>query len=655
MAVPGETACTAVGAVGDPPSCPGGQLAIPGDEACHALADCGTGTWGAIPVDAATQYVDASYAGGGSDGSAARPWTTIGAAVGAAPSGGIVAIAAGSYREDVVISNTAVRLWGRCPAMTEIVASGGASGAAVEAGRAAPGTEIHWIALTGDGIGASVGAGGVVVDAAWVHDTTQFGVDAAGRLTMNGSLVERCGAAGIRVTKGEATADASVVRDTAPAPDGSEGVGIEARTGGSVSIRHSVLERNHDTQLGLDGADGVLDGCVVRDGLPKQSDMSNGVAVFADFDGHRPSVTVRASTLERNATVGIVVVGADLLVERSLIRDMKSRASDGTVGYAIDAYLYPDSPASQLPSVTVRASLVERARTLAIAQGSGTLSIVGSVVRDTLTQESDGLGGYAVQMTDDTTTHDGGTLSIRGSVIERYPLAGIEVGGARATVESTVVGGASAGGTGHGAEVTSDGPSRGSLTLTGCVVRDNYAIGLADLSGDLSLDRTTVSSTHPASALPGGYAIEVDLDPSQPSLARPTLAVQSSLLTDSVGVVTWVRGADVTLSNTCMRGSAPRPTDGALGDGLAAFGDAQVTASSVRIEQAARAGLSMFDAAQVTLSDATLACDTIPLDGEDQSAFTAGGPLACECDGAATTCQVLSSNLQPPAPIAPSK
>ena len=50
--------------------CPPGLMAVPGDTACRPLQTCGTGTWGDIPVDAATQYVDASYSGN-SDGTGA--------------------------------------------------------------------------------------------------------------------------------------------------------------------------------------------------------------------------------------------------------------------------------------------------------------------------------------------------------------------------------------------------------------------------------------------------------------------------------------------------------------------------------------------------------------------------------------------------------
>jgi len=101
--------------------CPKGLMAVPGDTTCREVAPCGMGSWGDIPTEASTQHVDGSYAVGDSDGTAAKPWTTIQAAVDAAAPGAIVAVAAGSYIEDVTVDAKPVRLWGRCPAQVEIV------------------------------------------------------------------------------------------------------------------------------------------------------------------------------------------------------------------------------------------------------------------------------------------------------------------------------------------------------------------------------------------------------------------------------------------------------------------------------------------------------------------------------------------------------
>jgi hypothetical protein len=47
--------------------CPSGTMVVPGEADCHEPAPCGTGTWGDIPVEPDTQYVDESYGGDDAD------------------------------------------------------------------------------------------------------------------------------------------------------------------------------------------------------------------------------------------------------------------------------------------------------------------------------------------------------------------------------------------------------------------------------------------------------------------------------------------------------------------------------------------------------------------------------------------------------------
>src|SRR5207237_614247 len=123
---------------------------------------------------------------GTSDGSAQRPFATIAAGVAAAPSGAIVAVAAGRYPESVAIQGKAIRLWGRCPKMVEI-ASTGAAAVTITASA----SELHTVALTGAGDGVSTaGANGVALDRLRIHDTTRMGVNAGGDFTLKGSLIE---------------------------------------------------------------------------------------------------------------------------------------------------------------------------------------------------------------------------------------------------------------------------------------------------------------------------------------------------------------------------------------------------------------------------------------------------------------------------------
>jgi hypothetical protein len=644
MAVPGDTECHAVGAPGDPPACPSGRMAIPGETSCRPVADCGSGKWGSIPVDGTTQYVDGSYTGGSSDGSASKPWTNILNGVKAAASGAIVAVAAGTYLESVSIGGKPIKLWGRCPDMVKIASS---TSAALAFAAGAEGSEVHRVALTGHGYGAWIQASGVLVDAVWVQGTAQYGVVANANASVQGSLVEGCGVMGIIANKSVQIAiDASVVRDTTPDATGSYGRGIDINQGDSVTVTRSLLERNREAQLAVAGARVLVDASVFRDGMPGIANTDTGQGIYAYYEVDRPSLRVHASTFERNTLADIYVLGGDATIEDTLVRDMRSPSGSIIQGAAIDGWI--DGASKQLASITVASSLVERARTTGILISGGALTVSSCVVRDTLPQEGNGAGGLGVGAQDAPASRVTSTVAVLGSLIERNQVIGVEFSGASGTVDSTVVRGT----IGHGIEADDDRGFRPSIAVTQCVLTDNEEVALIGLNSDVVVDRTVVSATRASPQSGNGYALYVGMDLAQPTLASPTLALSNALLADSVGVGLGLWGvSSATVSQTWIRGVVAR-SDGELGDAVAAFTDTALTASNVRMEGAARAGASMFDTAQVALGNATMACDAIPLDGEGQSAFSAAGPLVCNCNGAASQCQVLSSGLTPPPPVA---
>ena len=239
--------------------CPEGLMAVPGDTLCREVAPCGSGTWGNIPVEANTQFVDKSYAGGNSDGTQAKPWTIIQSGVIAAANGAIVAVAAGSYPEDVAIQGKAVRLWGRCPAMVEVVGTGAAFGAIRVIKQAADGAEIHGIAATGlkSCIGV-FGAKNVVIEGVWLHGAGSAGLAVledfgATSVVMKGSLIEQNHDFGVFVGGSHVTLEATAVRSTQPDAQGFFGRGINIR-------EHSVTKARADVTVATAG--------VIKNSLP---------------------------------------------------------------------------------------------------------------------------------------------------------------------------------------------------------------------------------------------------------------------------------------------------------------------------------------------------------------------------------------------------
>jgi hypothetical protein len=95
-------------------------MEVIGKSTCQPVGDCGSGTWGKIAGTYNTLFVDGSHSGGSPDGSRNRPYTTIGAALARVGKNGHVALAAGTYNEELSISTEGLTLEGRCAAMVTI-------------------------------------------------------------------------------------------------------------------------------------------------------------------------------------------------------------------------------------------------------------------------------------------------------------------------------------------------------------------------------------------------------------------------------------------------------------------------------------------------------------------------------------------------------
>lgn len=115
-----------------PDLCADGELRD--GEVCVPAA-CGLGPWGDVAVDDATVYVDAGAAEGG-DGSAAAPFPRVrdGLDLAASRGGAVVALAAGTYVENLRYGSEidGVQLRGRCAELVILDGSGSEDEAALE-------------------------------------------------------------------------------------------------------------------------------------------------------------------------------------------------------------------------------------------------------------------------------------------------------------------------------------------------------------------------------------------------------------------------------------------------------------------------------------------------------------------------------------------
>ncbi|MBW2458756.1 MAG: DUF1565 domain-containing protein [Deltaproteobacteria bacterium] len=328
-----ETGCVAI--LPDTP-CGPGQMALPGETVCREVAPCGDGPWGEIPVNGTTEHVDTSFSAS-SDGSASAPWKTIGEAVDAAAPGAIVAVAAGTYGEEVVIMGKAVTLWGRCPAMVSVEGPPNTSMTIRVQGVAAAGTRVRGIAVVAPQVSLGIlGATDVSVEQVWLHDGGERGfyLDdnlGPGSATLRASLVEGVVFAGV-YTAGDAPAvvEDSVIRGIQPPAGMSTGscATTEYNPGsgapGSLVVRRSLLEGC--PTAGASAAASVLE---VEDSLLRHNHEPDGIGVGVYGTMPAPvaqagvpnTITVRRSVVEHNGSAGVVVEGGSALIEQVTARD----------------------------------------------------------------------------------------------------------------------------------------------------------------------------------------------------------------------------------------------------------------------------------------------------------------------------------------------
>jgi len=356
-------------------ACPAGQMAVPGERACHPVDDC-TG----IAVDPDAIHVDAAATGTG-DGTRDKPFKSLADALAAAKTregAPMIALARGTYNGPFVAQH-AVRIVGACAATTELVAPDG------------PGTfafasafpfELRHVGIRGGD------AGGV-----FLVGESVAGVPAESLATIEHVWVR-----------------------------GSKGIALGAQTTGrriALTIRDSLIEDSIDTGVAFAGADGLVERTVIRRIAKPPATPAYG----AYLGGRASTMTIRRSLIE-SISHGVGVLSGDARVEGTLLRELRPDAGDASsVGISIDGV------ASKL---TVKGSVIERAQLAGILVARATATVDRTTVTNILPDSDIGVGeGVHLER--------GGRLFFGRSAIDTTVAQGVFVGDGDATLERVIV------------------------------------------------------------------------------------------------------------------------------------------------------------------------------------------------------------------------
>lgn len=574
-------------------------MALPGETTCRPVASCGQGTWGDIPVDATTQYVDPSYTGGASDGSASAPWISLDAALAAASTGDLIALATGTY--PAAIQQQCVRIWGRCPSMVELTEKDANSAIMTLVIAGCGGAEMHGVSVAAGAGGLLSGgnAGDVLIDQVWVKGAPGVALrlwnttKPAPTLTVRRSLFEGVKFCAIWSFGTDLVVEDSVFRDTAPSGPGPtiySGRAIQLMTHpqrGEASrgtVRSVVVERTEEGAVFMHGAQATIDGLVVRDVRPNAG-RGRALTVQLAIEATppiRPSVTVRSSYIEAATEIGVSVSGGDLVIEDSVVKGTRTNPDTGEAGVGVVAvpFVLPNGNTTAEPepaSLTVASSWLERNHDVGIAVVGGTALVTGSVVTGTLPQDDD-TGGVGVLLQGD----EPGLMSaeLRASLVDASHSVGVSIDGADAVIDSTLVRGtlsqASSGRFGTGIQIIEHGttlqPSRVALAYD--AIEGNRYAGVMVSRSHTSLSYTAIKDTLPVELdLSAGYGLAVFGPTSEAPAQAAEVTVDACSLQNNHAVGLLASGAEATITDSVILDTSPRSSDGHLGRPLQAQND----------------------------------------------------------------------------------
>jgi len=569
-----------------------GILRRRGDSSCREVASCGSGTWGDIVTDSNTHYVNSSYSGP-SDGSINQPHKSVMAAVNAAPSGAIVAIAAGTYTEYVTVFNKSLRLRGRCPSMVEIVATNSAQMAIVLSD--AGGSELSGLQIRGPAIGVVIDdSTKVLLDQLWIHHNTGTGLhvqSTAGpaSVTLRGSLLESNLARGITVSGSTVAVEQSLIRDTTE--ESGFGVGIDAikenNNISDIQISGSVFERNVESDVVIRGSKLSLVGSLIRDSQDKSNQIATGSINLQSLNSSQSEATIQQLVVERAVGTAVSVHDSTATIDNTTVVDTKLDSKPGPAA----GILFDDSTG------TVKHCWISKTPGGGLVTVGSKVDIEAVVVSQTSTDPEGYGAGIAIQSLVDGTASSEAT--VKSSLVSDSQATGIYVYGSTADIETTLVSStvqATVGELGHGLHVQGsvNGATRSAVTMKRGVIEDSAATGVYALGATVDLLGVFVNNGGlDGTTIANGIGMTFD----SPLVAQLTIGnVESCHVRGTRDAGILVRSAEVDILTSIVSDTGPQPS-GELGIGIdiqtvAAGAQAGVALTASVIERAHGAAVS---------------------------------------------------------------
>lgn len=629
-------------------ACADGMMALVGETRCRAVAPCGAGPWGDIPLGDVDVFVDDDYLNSDADGSAAKPWPTVAQALAAAASGDVVAIAAGQYAEALLIDQP-LTLWGKCPGEVAITGDGNTDDTIIVDAAAT----VRGIAVGGHRFGLWLAADGASVRDAWIHDVPDGSLTITGVATADNVLVERGGAlAAVFVSSSDATIAGLVIRDVA-----GPGLRVEYDVARASLLADAVIvDRATDVGIMVRGADATLSRIVVVDTRTVTPNWGYGLFAFVPSTVlERASVSLDGGYFAGNRELAVNVAGSSATLDRVVIRDTHTQQVAGS-GRGLQVRF--SGTWGELADVHVQRSLIADNHDAGVAVTGGTVELDRVVIRGTKPLSIPGLQTYghgvtAFALPDATTAR----ASIVDCSLEANSEAAVSSIGGDISIEGTLIRGTfshpTSGlfGRGINAQYAASAGKAASLSVEDSAIEGNREVAVALLDAvEAELDNVAVRDTQ-STMVGWGWGIGVQTND---ATLPPQVALRDVLLQRNVEIGLAVSGGSVVATQLVSAETRAGPLG--FGDGIAlgvGASDNSLDLDDVWVRDNERAGLAVFSGiARVNRSRFScngFSFNTHSIDGSVPE-IDIVDEVTCDCDGAPVQCRIASEQLTPPTP-----
>ena len=430
-----------------------------------------------------------------------------------------------------------------------------------------------------------------------------------------------------------------------------------------VSVSRVFIERARELGIIIHASSAPVEHTLVRDTRPRADGrLGRAILVQTDTPERLADLAITGSVVEGGRDGGIVAAAASLVLDGVVIRDVEVNLDDGFRGYGLAAlgfltaptlvqarHVLVDSPHEV--GVANLGSMVE----LTSVAVRDVQSIEGAVVPGL----PDIFGGRGILSQSDHVLGLSADTIVRGAAVERCREVGVGAFGGTMSMEGTLVKDTTPADTEFGRGIVIQALLEGGLPASASIRSSaavhNSELGLFASGADLLFEGSVVDDTVPIGDGRTGGGLDVEFN-GQTGIPG-TAIIRDSAMRGNFSAGLFSGGASIEVSNAHIADTVESPFEGGtFGDGMVAlnvFTPGSIRAVDVLVESSQRAGAASFGGT-IELERSRILCAAIDLSSQTyanaEGTFVDLGDNVCGCAYDMRDCKAIASDLKPPEP-----